>query len=269
MENQGLIFDIKRFSIHDGPGIRTTVFFKGCPLSCAWCHNPESISADPLDVFHPSLCIKCGRCSEGCFSGARETIGRWISASELLAEIEKDIPFYLESGGGVTFSGGEPLLQHAFLREILSLCAGRGISTVVDTSGYASWNNFESILEFPDLILFDVKHVDPVKHLEYTEVDNRLILSNLSKLISSGCNVIVRVLVAKGFNDDQKSLNDIASFLEGLKKLKRVEPVKCHAYASVKYSDLGLDPGDFVPSEKSMNLFKDILSARGLEGGNS
>lgn len=267
MDNRGLIFDIKRFSIHDGPGIRTTVFLKGCPLSCAWCHNPESISSEPFEVFHPSRCIKCGLCSEGCFSGARETVGYRVSSSELLREIEKDLPFYLESGGGVTFSGGEPLLQPVFLREILSLCVSHGISTVVDTSGYASWKNFQSILELCDMFLFDVKHIDPVKHLEFTGVDNRLILANLASLISSGCDVIVRVPVVKGFNDDPGSLRDIASFLGGLPGLKGVEPVKCHCYASAKYIDMGIDRGDFVPSDESMDLFQELLVPYGIQGG--
>ena len=267
MKNTGLVFDIKRFSIHDGPGIRTTVFFKGCPLSCAWCHNPESISSKPFEVFHPSRCIKCGRCSQGCFSGARETVGRWVSSSELLCEIEKDMSFYLESGGGVTFSGGEPLLQSVFLREILSLCVSRGITTAVDTSGYSSWKSFEIILEYSDLFLFDVKHIDPVKHLEFTGAENSLILSNLRSLISSGCDVIVRVPVAKGFNDDPESLRQIASFLAGLEGLKGVEPVKCHGYASVKYSDLGIDHVDFTPSDESMELFRSLMVSHGLPGG--
>jgi len=264
MENRGLIFDVKRFSIHDGPGIRSTVFFKGCPLSCSWCHNPESILSFPSEVFHPSRCISCGRCSEGCYSGARETVGRWVTASELLAEIEKDRPFYAESGGGVTFSGGEPLKQPGFLREMLALCAQRELSTVVDTSGFASWDSFRGVIDVCDLFLFDVKHIDPVKHLEFTGVDNGLILSNLSALISSGCSVIVRVPVVKGFNDDVCSMGEIVSFLAALPGAVVVEPVKCHGYASEKYRDLGLTMGDYVPSEESMAVFRGMLAIRGL-----
>ena len=269
MNNMGLVFDIKRFSIHDGPGIRTTVFLKGCPLCCAWCHNPESISPEPEEIFHPSRCIKCGKCSQGCFSGARETVGQWMSASELFLEIQKDLPFFSGSGGGVTFSGGEPLLQSAFLRETLSLCVSSGISTAVDTSGHSPWENFRNIIELCGLFLFDVKHVDPVKHAEFTGVDNRLILSNLSSVISSGCDVIVRVPVARGFNDDPESMKEIVSFLAGLEGLKGIEPVKCHGYASAKYRDLGIALGDFVPSDESMDYFRALLASNGLPGGES
>jgi len=191
-----------------------------------------------------------------------------VSASELLAEIERDLPFFTESGGGVTFSGGEPLMQPVFLREMLSLCAGRGISTVVDTSGYASRDSFTGVIDACDLFLFDLKHVDPVKHLEFTGVDNGLILSNLSSLISSGCSVIVRVPVVKGFNDDTRSAGEICSFLAGLPGRVSVEVVKCHGYASEKYRDLGLSMGDFVPSEESMAAFRGMLLSAGLLEGN-
>lgn len=267
MEKQGLIFDVKRFSIHDGPGIRTTVFLKGCPLSCAWCHNPESISPEPLKTFHPSRCIGCGQCSQGCFTGARETIGRYVSSSEVLLEVEKDTTFFQESGGGATFSGGEPLMQIDFLREILSLCTEREIHTAVDTAGYAPWEHFMSILPFSSLFLFDIKHVDPVKHRKFTGVDNGLVVSNLKSLVSAGCHVIARVPVARGFNDDPESMHGIVSFLSELDTLKGVEPVKCHGYAQTKYEELGLTQGDFVPSEQSMEFFRELLASHGLTGG--
>lgn len=265
MDSRGLIFDVKRFSIHDGPGIRTTVFFKGCSLSCGWCHNPESISPLPQQVFHRSRCISCGKCSEGCLSGARETIGRWVGSSELYRLLERDLPFYLESGGGVTFSGGEPLLQRDFLGEMLNLCVQGGLQTVVDTSGYAPWQDFSGITGKCGLFLFDLKHVDPVKHRRFTGVDNGLILGNLRKLVSEGCHVRVRVPVAMGFNDDPVSMDGVASFLADLDGRVEVELLKCHGFASGKYKDMGLDFRNFEPSVEAMDAFRNILDSRGIK----
>jgi len=245
------------------------VFLKGCPLSCVWCHNPESISPEQVEVFHAVRCIQCGRCAEGCFSEARETLGEWITPEELYAQIDRDRPFFVESGGGVTFSGGEPLLQKEFLRDSLSLCSRNGLHTAVDTSGFTTWESFAAILEFCDLFLFDVKHINSEKHLKYTGVDNSLILSNLVKLISVGSAVIVRVPVARGFNDDRCSIDEITSFLASLQGDLKVEPMKCHGYASVKYSDLGKKADNYEPSEKSMEIFREMMAAKGLTGGKS
>ena len=183
-EPSGMVFNIMRFSVHDGPGIRTTVFLKGCPLECAWCHNPEAIAGTPGVVYRPErciacgdcvdacphhairesdarfdalpeLCARCGTCAEACAAEARELIGRSMSVDDVMREIERDAPFYRESGGGVTFSGGEPLLQHRFLVRLLGACAGAGFHTVVDTSGYASPDVLERVAGLTDLFLYD------------------------------------------------------------------------------------------------------------------
>ncbi|HMB25656.1 MAG TPA: glycyl-radical enzyme activating protein, partial [Anaerolineales bacterium] len=209
----GMIFDLKKYSINDGPGIRTTVFFNGCPLSCLWCHNPESQPLKPVLLYRrgrclecgacigicpeaaitwearspkvftdPSKCARCQTCIAACYAGAREFSGRETTVVEIMAQIEREIPFYDESGGGVTFSGGEPLLQPGFLSALLKACCRQEIHTVVDTSGFANWNVFEQIRKDVDLFLYDLKHMDSLRHREVTGVPNELILENLRRL---------------------------------------------------------------------------------------
>jgi pyruvate formate lyase activating enzyme len=204
----GIVFDIKKFSIHDGPGIRTTIFFKGCPLRCWWCHNPEGLTPEPelmiranrcircdacLDVCpHGAIsrdgdkvftdvakCLRCGTCVAACYAEARQIVGQEMAAAQVMAEIERDVPFYDESGGGATFSGGEPLLQPDFLCELLSACRARGIHTAVDTCGFAPWEVLDSVRKYVDLFLYDLKLMDEARHRAFTGVSNALILSNL------------------------------------------------------------------------------------------
>jgi len=206
----GIIFDLKKFAIHDGPGIRTTVFFKGCPLDCRWCHNPEGRRCNPEKIKK----IEIGnRSSEEVF------FGREITSNELLKEIKKDAVFYKQSGGGVTFSGGEPMNQIKFLKDMLQLCKKNSISTTVDTSGYAPLDYFDKIYDLVDLFLYDLKIMNDDLHQKYTTVSNRLILDNLTELAKRGNNIIIRIPIIPGITDSKKNLGDIAGFLGPLKNI--------------------------------------------------
>ena len=264
----GLIFDIKKYSIHDGPGIRTTVFFKGCPLSCWWCHNPESQSSDSEMILHENRCIRCGvcveacphqaitwidgepitdrakcercaTCAESCYADARERVGREMTVEQVMAEIERDITFYDESRGGATFSGGEPLLQRDFLLALLQACRAKEIHTVVDTSGFAAWDTFERIRGCVDLFLYDLKLMDDTKHREFTGVPNQLILQNLRKLSELGHSLIVRVPIIPGLNDDDENIHQIGEFVSTLPHLNGLDVLPYHNIAMDKYLNLG------------------------------
>ena len=250
-QNAGVVFDIKKFSIHDGPGIRTTVFLKGCPLRCLWCHNPESQRSGPevmlrgerciacaacLEacaqgaitingsgaVTDRALCIECGLCTASCYAEARELVGRTMTVAEVLAEIEGDISFYDESGGGVTFSGGDPLLQRDFLLALLKACRAKEIHTAVDTSGSFSWPALEMIRPYVDLFLYDLKLMDEERHKRVTGVSNRLILQNLEALSKLGHKIIIRVAVVPGINDDERNIYQTGAFAASLPHLEGV-----------------------------------------------
>ena len=193
----GCIFDIKRFSVNDGPGIRTSVFLKGCPLRCIWCHNPES--------WNPAL-ETCGR----------ESIGREMSVEEVMAEVLADRIFYRKSDGGMTLTGGEPMAQFNFTRELLSAAKAEGISTALDTSGFTPWENFRELLPFVDLFLYDFKVADPRRHRKLTGVDNTLILENLKKLDEAGATIFLRCPLVPGINDDNSQLAAIAGWAENI-----------------------------------------------------
>ncbi len=267
-ELTGLIFDIRRFSLHDGPGIRTTVFFKGCPLACWWCHNPESQSASPEIMLWESRCIRCGECAqvctteaveevdggfitdreiciacatctEVCAADARELVGRRLTLEDVMQQIERDRVFFDESGGGVTFSGGEPLLQRPFLAALLKRCKMLGLHTTVDTSGYTPWQVLDSVREDVDLFLYDLKLIDDVAHRKYTGVPNGLILHNLRALAEHGAHIIVRVPIVPGINDDEENLRQIAIFTASLPHIERVDLLPFHNSATGKYERLG------------------------------
>ena len=264
----GMIFDIKRYAINDGPGIRTAVFFKGCPLECWWCHNPEGQSGHPQMMFRSNRCKSsraclqvcprdaitwnnelitdweacddCGKCAEVCYSGARELVGRNVTVDRLLDEIKRDIPFYDQSGGGVTFTGGEPIYQKEFLGEALLACKQQQIHTAVDTCGYSSWKNFEAIHPLVDLFLYDVKLMDKNKHIKYTSISNRLMLSNLIKLSEAGAHIIVRIPLIPRINDDHENLDLCAAFLAKLPSLDGVALMPYHDIGMAKYQALGM-----------------------------
>jgi pyruvate formate lyase activating enzyme len=264
----GTIFDLKRYAIHDGPGIRTAVFLKGCPLDCWWCHNPEGRAPDPElmvranrchlcgecvaacpqgairleeKVFTDSaLCQDCGMCAQVCVQGARELVGRVVTVPELLGQIERDVVFYDQSGGGVTLTGGEPLMQPCFTIELLRACQEHGIHTAVDTSGYAAWKFVAETAQHTDLFLYDLKLMDDERHRKFTGVSNRLILSNLQSLSAGEAQVIVRIPLIPGVNDDEQNLSLMQQFLSGLPRLAGVEVLPYHAIAEAKYSALDL-----------------------------
>jgi pyruvate formate lyase activating enzyme len=226
----GLIFDIRRYCIHDGPGIRTTVFFKGCPMRCWWCHNPESqeMEVEPVTV---------ERSLDGKVFAGKSAVGSRQSSVEVMKEIEKDMVFYQESRGGVTFSGGEPLMQSEFLEELLVACMKKGIHTAVDTCGYAEPSALKRVMDLVDLWLFDLKVMDDGRHTEYTGVSNELVLDNLRTLARRKKDVIIRFPVVPGATDDEQNLEAIAAKMTEL-KLKRIDLLPYHVIARNKYLKL-------------------------------
>jgi pyruvate formate lyase activating enzyme len=293
---KGTIFNIQRFSLHDGPGIRTTVFMKGCPLRCWWCHNPESQAAAPelmfraarcigcnaclaaceqgatrpldghLDVDH-GLCTACGACVAVCYAEAREIMGREVTVAELLDGILRDVPFFEESGGGVTFSGGEPLYQPAFLLAILQACKAREIPTALDTCGLASWESLDAVRPYVDLFLYDLKLMDAERHRRFTGASNALILSNLRELSARGHRVHVRVPILPGINDDVENIGQLGEFLSSLPALDQVTLLAYHRTGLEKYNSLGMAyrlPAAQPPGEERMAEVAGTLAAYGL-----
>ena len=213
---------------------------------------------------HWEVCDQCGKCAEACLAGSREIIGREINVDELMAEIERDIPFYDQSGGGVTFTGGEPLSQIEFLREALIACKMQNIHTVVDTSGQASWRNFRAILPFVDLFLYDVKLMDSEKHRKYTSVSNEKILGNLKKLSKEKASIIVRIPLIPGVNDDIKNLELCGSYLASLPRLEGVELMPYHSIGVAKYQGLGMlyKVADIIiPDDQQIIGIEELLSS--------
>jgi pyruvate formate lyase activating enzyme len=229
----GNLFDIKRYSSHDGPGIRTTVFFAGCPLRCAWCHNPEAIAL-------------CGEQADAARDMMRErgTSLRWVgavAADDVLAEIERDVPYFDLSGGGVTFSGGEPLHQAEFLLELLRRCKSRDIHTAVDTTGCAKPAEIEAVASLADLFLYDLKLMDPAAHRQFTGVTNHLILDNLALLDKLGANVWIRIPFVPGANAGEENIQATISFLTEQTSFRLVSLLPYHRIGEAKYARLGMD----------------------------
>lgn len=226
---KGLIFDIKRFSVNDGPGIRTTIFFKGCPLSCWWCHNPEGLSGEAEEV-----CVT--EKLDGKAFHRKKQVGVLVTVGELMKEIEKEQIFHETSGGGVTFSGGEPLNQHEFLVSLADACRLRGIHTCLDTSGYVSTGIFRSVMDRFDLFLYDIKILDDNKHILYTGVSNETIIANLHALSGAGQAFIIRLPVIPGMNDDSENIRQMQDLLKSLDNVTReIHLLPYHASAKGKY----------------------------------
>ena len=294
---KGLVFDIKKYAIHDGPGIRTTVFFKGCPLECQWCHNPESRSAyvehsfrknrctgcgqcveacpeqaismiDDKPVTEIKKCTLCGRCVDICTACAREIVGREMTVNEVLDEVEKDIIFYDESGGGVTFSGGEPLMQPEFLVALLNQCKRQGIHTAVDTSCYADPKIIETVGEKADLFLCDIKHMDSEIHKQFTGVGNDLILENIKLLSQADKEIIIRIPIIPGFNDEKANIEATGKFTASLSDVIRVDILPFNRGGIEKSARLA-NQNKYMqvdtPSEEQMNSIAKDLSKLGFE----
>lgn len=256
------IFDIKRFAVHDGPGIRTTIFLKGCPLRCWWCHNPESQSPEPFTV-------DIEQKVNGKFIPAKKTYGEKMDLETLMDTILRDRHFYQESGGGVTFSGGEPLMQADLLYELLKTSRKNGLHTSVDTSGFAKREVLEKIVDLTDLFLYDLKNIDPGLHKKYTGVDNSLILSNVDYLLGKGANVIFRIPVIPGVNDIPSEVNGMIRFIKERKdKLSELHLLPYHKIAENKYFRLRMKQN--LPDAKEADdlLMADLkkrFEATGLE----
>lgn len=270
----GRIIDIKRLAVHDGPGIRTTIFMKGCPLRCRWCHNPESIELKPeigyfpqkcvgcgkcaarcpnqahifIDgkhIFKRELCTGCGRCVDACLAEALEGYGREISVEDAAAAVLEDRTFYEQSGGGCTVSGGEPLLQDKFCAELFKILKTEGIHCAVDTSGAVPWAALESVLPYTDMFLYDLKHTDEVRHKEQIGASNRIIIDNLCRLAQCGVPVEIRIPLIPGFNTDTASIAAMGKLLGGLDNIVGVCLLSYHPARS-KYAAVG--HADTMPS---------------------
>lgn len=253
----GKIFNIQRFCTSDGPGIRTTVFLSGCPLRCAWCHNPESQSGEDETLFYADRCIGCGRCKGEednadfvCFSGARERRGKDVTSDEVIAEVMKDKIFYDRSGGGLTLSGGEPLFQIEFALELLMKAKERGLHAAVETCGYVTREQMQKAADLVDLFLFDYKETDPLLHKEFVGVDNALILENLKLLDRLGKDIVLRCPIIPGCNDRADHFEGICNISNTLKNVVRIDIEPYHSLGENKYRATGRPVPSFVAPEK-------------------
>ena len=256
----GMIFDIKRYAIHDGPGIRSTVFFKGCPLNCWWCHNPEGLKSRS-QIFKPSSNV---RRSGPVKLRKKVVIGEELSVGNVMKEIGKDEIFYNQSGGGATFSGGEPMAQVDFLEALLRECRKSNIHTALDTSGYASPDDFRRIAGLVDMVLYDIKLMDDDLHEKYTGVSNSIILENLMRLASRGKEVRIRIPAIPGITDTEKNLKEIADFLTSLKNIREIDILPYNRLAEDKCARYNLK---FLPGRLEVLTDEELAEKGNLFAG--
>ena len=295
----GLVADIQHYSLQDGPGIRTTVFVKGCPLSCRWCHNPEMINPGKEVWYDAAKCTQCGKCIEVCPaqalkgykdereidrdaciartgcrkcvevcpSRAMSAVGQEMAVEDAVKEVRGDEVFYRHSGGGACISGGEPSLQADFASEFLKECQDHAVHTAIETCGYASWDRLRQVAQYADLILYDIKHMDPTKHREETGVSNELVLENVKKLVNMGKKIRIRVPVIPGYNDSEDHFKKIAEFMVS-NNLENIDLLPYHSYAEAKYKRLCTKyeyAGMEAPSDEEMEKRKVLLESYGLQ----
>ncbi len=294
--NRANIFNIQKFSVHDGPGIRTTVFFKGCPLKCLWCHNPESQYINTQILYDRDKCALCGTCEKicpkkaikiensllttdeakcdccgqcviYCIQGARQIAGKEYTVDDVLKEVLKDRVFYEKSSGGVTLSGGEPLIHIDFVEELLKKLKDNNIHTAVDTCGAVSFDNLKRAAEYTDVFLYDIKLMDDEKHLEFTGMSNKLILENLKKVSEIHKNINLRMPIIEGVNGDEEHIIKTIEFIEGL-NISKVNLLPYHDIAKHKYKKLGKvyeDDRMSKPSDEKMQKFKEMFENKGYK----
>lgn len=274
---EGIIFDIEEFSVHDGPGIRTAVFLKGCPLRCVWCHNPEGISPLPQLTVKTQLCVHCGKCREICPNEKcaacglcvnecplhiRKIAGYKITVEKLAEKIRKNKDFYDSSGGGVTFSGGEPLMQHEFLFEVMRKL--NDVHKLIETSGHADSGVFTDALKLADMIIMDIKHTDTARHKNYTGSGNEKILKNLEILKTSGAPFIIRIPLIPDINDGDDNLKTTAELLSGCASLIKVELLPYNKFAGAKYSAIGKKYEPPFNETKKNNINQEYFQKHGI-----
>lgn len=294
---KGLVYDIQRFAIHDGPGIRTLVYMKGCSLKCLWCSSPQtqspkpeilhneinckkcgkcieicpirviSMSDEDEIVINRDLCDNCGDCVETCLNQALKIVGDHVTVEELFKDINKDSPFYRRSSGGVTVGGGEPTMQSDFVEAFLKRCKKNYMHTAMETCGYVKWENLEKLVKYLDLVYMDIKHMDPEAHKELTGASNELILENIKK-VSEIRPLIIRIPVIPGLNDSEENISKTAEFALTLgKNLKRIDLLPYHKFGSMTYTRIGMEykiEDIEPPSDAHMKKLKEIVESCGV-----
>lgn len=276
--NTGIVFDIKEFAVFDGPGIRTTVFMKGCPLRCQWCHNPEGLTVKPQLMVStaacqhcgacekicpsPGHCVTCGKCIPVCRGNFRKIVGTEWNSAELAMRLQKDKDVYSMSGGGITFSGGEPLMQWPFVKEVMDSL--KDIHKAIETSGFASDETFESAMKTCDLIMMDWKVSDPEKHKHFTGVEQETILRHIRMLASGNTPFIIRMPIIPGVNDNYEHFETAANLVKNAKSLVRVDVLPYQLAAGAKYEMVNMKYNPEFNEKKPLNIYTDVFTAENI-----